>query len=37
MEAFSADWNSRTEQRKRPEGDRFFALLFVYRNASFGT
>jgi hypothetical protein len=25
---FLADWNSRTEQRKRPEGDRFIPLLF---------
>jgi hypothetical protein len=29
MEAFSADWNSPAEQRKRPKGDRFFPLLFI--------
>ena len=28
---FSADWNSRTEQNERPEGDRFIALLFKFR------
>jgi hypothetical protein len=29
-EAFSADWNSPAEQRKRPKRDRFFALLLGF-------
>ncbi|OUD24361.1 hypothetical protein FPG92_12730 [Flavobacterium psychrophilum] len=29
-EGGTTDWNSPAEQRKRPKGDRFFALLFRF-------